>query len=44
MPFTAPLEFSTKYLVNQLTFCCFQNVLELPAGNIPIRLVKADET
>jgi Asp-tRNA(Asn)/Glu-tRNA(Gln) amidotransferase A subunit family amidase len=43
-PFTALLPDSTEYLVFQLAYCCFQNVLELPAGVIPTRLVKAEET
>jgi hypothetical protein len=44
MPFTAILPNSTDLLVYQLTYCCFQNILELPAGVIPTRLVKAEET
>ncbi len=43
-PFTALLPDSTEYLIFQLAYCCFQNVLELPAGVIPTRLVKAEET
>jgi len=41
MPFTAPLAGTTHHLITQLSFCAFQNVLELPAGHIPTRLVKA---
>ena len=39
-PFTALLKGASKYLVNQLTFCCFQNLLEMPAGVVPISLAK----
>lgn len=39
-PCTALLKGTSKYLVNQLTFCCFQNVLEMPAGVVPITTVK----
>lgn len=35
---------TTELLVYQLTFCCFQNVLEMPAGVIPTRFVRAGET
>lgn len=38
-PFTAPLQVSDNYLITQLTFCGFPNVLEMPSGTIPIRLV-----
>lgn len=44
MPFTAPLKNSHPYLLNQLTFCGFPNVLEMPAGSVPVRLVRQDET
>lgn len=43
MPFTAPKIKSHEFLVLQLTFCCFQNVLEMPSGCIPTRLVKTSE-
>lgn len=42
-PYTALLKGTSKYLVNQLTFCCFQNVMEMPAGVVPVRLVKEGE-
>lgn len=41
-PFTAPLKNSDPFLLNQLTFCAFPNVLEMPSGTIPIRLVKRE--
>jgi Asp-tRNA(Asn)/Glu-tRNA(Gln) amidotransferase A subunit family amidase len=44
MPFTATLPGTTDLLVYQLTYCCFQNVLELPAGSIPTRVVREEET
>ena len=44
MPFTAPFPNTTNLLVYQLTYCCFQNILELPSGVIPTRLVKEEET
>lgn len=44
MPFTAPLANSNSFLINQLTFCGFQNVLQMPSGSVPIRLVKKEET
>ena len=40
MPFTAPLAKSDTSLINQLTFTSYQNVLQMPAGSVPIRLVK----
>lgn len=43
-PFTAPLIHQSQHLVHQLSFSCFQNILELPAGNIPVRLVLKEET
>ena len=30
--------------MNCLTFCCFQNALEMPAGVVPVGLVKANQT
>ena len=42
MPFTAPLPDTTNLLVYQLTYCCYQNILELPSGVIPTRLVKEE--
>lgn len=44
MPFTAPLKNSNPFLLHQLTFCGFSNVLELPSGSLPVRLVKREET
>ena len=44
MPFTAPLPNTTSLLVYQLTYCCFQNILELPSGAIPTRRVRENET
>lgn len=44
MPFTALLTQSDTFLVSQLTYCSFQNVLQMPAGSVPIRLVKESET
>lgn len=44
MPFTAPYHGQTAQVIHQLTFTAYQNVLELPAGHVPIRLVKANET
>jgi Asp-tRNA(Asn)/Glu-tRNA(Gln) amidotransferase A subunit family amidase len=44
MPFTALYPGSTELLIYQLTYCCFQNVLELPAGVIPTRFVLPNET
>lgn len=43
-PFTALLKGSSKYLVNQLSFCGFQNIMEMPAGVVPVGLVKDSET
>lgn len=44
MPFTAPLVKSDGYLITQLTFTGFANVLEMPSGTIPVRLVRKEET
>lgn len=44
MPFTALLPGVADLLIYQLSYCCFQNVVELPAGVIPTRLVKPEET
>ena len=44
MPFTAPLPKTTDLLVYQLTYSCYQNILEMPAGAIPTRLVREEET
>ena len=43
MPFTAPLKNGDEMLLYQLTFCCFQNVLQMPAGSLPIRVVRREE-
>ena len=43
MPFTAPFHHQTEHLIHQLTFTAFQNVFQIPAGHVPVRLVKADE-
>ena len=42
MPFTAVYHEQTEHSIHQLTFTAFQNVLSLPAGHVPVRLVKAD--
>lgn len=42
MPFTAPYHGQTENAIHQLTFTAFQNVLELPAGHVPVRLVQAN--
>lgn len=42
MPFTAPYHGKTENAIHQLTFTAFQNVLELPAGHVPVRLVQAN--
>jgi Asp-tRNA(Asn)/Glu-tRNA(Gln) amidotransferase A subunit family amidase len=39
-PFTAPTVNFNPFLLNQLTFCGFPNVLEMPSGTVPVRLVK----
>lgn len=44
MPFTAPYHGQTEHVIHQLTFTAYQNVLELPAGHVPVRLVKDNET
>lgn len=44
MPFTAPCHTQTQNSIHMLTFTAFQNVLELPAGHVPVRLVKQNET
>ena len=44
MPFTAPYHGQTENAIHQLTFTAFQNVLELPAGHVPVRLVQPNET
>ena len=43
MPFTALLSQSNSFLISPLTYCSFQNVLQMPAGSLPIRLVKKSE-
>jgi hypothetical protein len=40
MPFTAPFPGAGGLLIYQLSYSCFQNIIELPAGVIPTRLVK----
>lgn len=44
MPFTAMLPGISDVLIYQLSYSCYQNTLELPAGVIPTRLVKESET
>lgn len=44
MPFTALLPGVSDLLIYQLSYSCFQNVIQLPAGIIPTRLVKPEET
>ena len=43
-PFTAPLHNADGRLIYQLNFGGFPNVLEMPSGSLPIRLVRKDET
>lgn len=44
MPFPAVHQHKTDILVQQLTFCCIQNIMELPAGAIPTRFTRPEET
>lgn len=44
LPYTSLLPGKSKYLINLLTFCAYQNLLEMPCGAIPVRLVRQNET
>lgn len=39
LPYTGVMHGDGKMLINTLAMCSFQNILDMPAGTIPIRLV-----